>query len=93
MYSNNEVEDSLPWLWEHFDPKAYSFWYCEYKYPEEQTVEFLASNAVGGFYQRIEGLRKHTFGVINICKETEGHSIRGVWLHRGSKNAFFVRQV
>ncbi|XP_057315554.1 elongation factor 1-gamma-A-like [Hydractinia symbiolongicarpus] len=90
MYSNNEVEVSLPWLWEHFDPKAYSFWYCEYKYPEEQTLEFLATNAVNGFFQRIEGLHKHSFGVINICKETKGHSIRGVWLHRGLKNAFFL---
>ena len=57
------------------------------------TVNFLAMNAIGGFVQRIEGLRKHAFGNLLLTK-ADGAShfeISGVWLIRGKKLAFNVR--
>lgn len=93
MYSNSSVEVSAAWLWEHHDPNAFTFWYCKYKYNNEMTVNFLAMNAIGGFVQRIEGLRKHAFGNLLLTK-ADGAShfeISGVWLIRGKKLAFNVR--
>lgn len=29
---------------EGFDPEGYSIWFCEYKYPEENTVNFIVMN-------------------------------------------------
>lgn len=31
---------------EGFDPEGYSIWFCEYKYPEENTVNFIVMNKV-----------------------------------------------
>jgi len=87
-YSNNPAEVFLPYLWANFDPKAYSFWFCEYKYNEENTLDFKTMNAVGGYFQRIEGCRKHCFGVMLIFKEEGHYSISGVWLQRGQDLVF-----
>ena len=32
---------------EGFDPEGYSIWFCEYKYPEENTVNYIVMNKVG----------------------------------------------
>jgi len=90
MYSNNEVDVSTPWLWNNFDNNAWSFWYCEYQYNDECTVDFLSMNLIGGFYQRIEGLRKHAFANMLLVKsdKEEHFCLRGVWMLRGKKLAF-----
>ena len=31
---------------EGFDPEGYSIWFCEYKYPEENTVNYIVMNKV-----------------------------------------------
>ena len=31
---------------EGFDPEGYSFWFIEFKYPEENTVNFIVMNKV-----------------------------------------------
>jgi hypothetical protein len=50
-YSNKELSESLPYLWEHFDKEHYSFWFCEYKFPEELTQIFMTSNLIGGLFE------------------------------------------
>jgi len=87
-YSNNEADVFQPYLWKNFDPNAWSFWYCDYKYQDECTVDFMTLNKIGGFYQRIEGCRKNLFGVMLVLKETEGFSISGVWFQRGQDLIF-----
>lgn len=47
-YSNKELSESLPYLWQNFDKENYSFWYCEYKYADELKQIFMTSNLVGG---------------------------------------------
>jgi elongation factor 1-gamma len=34
------------WLqhFEGFDPEGFSIWFCEYKYPEENTVNYIVMN-------------------------------------------------
>lgn len=31
---------------EGFDPEGYSLWFCDYKYPEENTVNYIVMNKV-----------------------------------------------
>ncbi|CAL5228071.1 g11139 [Coccomyxa viridis] len=69
---------------EGFDPEGYSLCFCDYKYPEENTVNFIVMNKVGGFLQRIDYVRKHAFAVMSILKTSEGQfPIRGFWIFRG----------
>ena len=52
----------------------------------------MASNLVGGFFQRIEKLHKYGFSVIYVLGEDQDLSISGVWILRGPKLAFDVSE-
>ena len=67
------------------DLEGYSFWFANYKYDDENTVNFMVSNKVGGFLQRMEFARKFAFGVLLILKDEEKgiFPIRGLWIFRG----------
>lgn len=92
FYSNNKAEDFLPYLWEKYDPNAWSLWFGNYKYNDENKVDFMAINLIGGMYQRLEGCRKHLFGVNLTIKEKindkDCYAISGVWLQRGQDLIF-----
>jgi len=91
MYSNNPSEVYTKWLWENFDSKAYSLWYCKYKYNDEIEVDFLGENLIHGYLQRIEGLRKHLMGTLLMHVTAAGtFEISGLWLIRGTRNIFPV---
>jgi len=66
-----------------FDPAGFSLWTCEYKYPEENTVNYVVMNKVGGFLQRIDYARKYAFGAMCILKDGATFPIRGFWIFRG----------
>jgi elongation factor 1-gamma len=66
-----------------FDPEGFSLWSCDYKYPEENTVNYVVMNKVGGFLQRIDYARKYAFGVMCILKDGDTFPIRGFWIFRG----------
>jgi elongation factor 1-gamma len=70
---------------EGYDPEGYSVWFIEHKYPQEQTVQFKALNAVSGMFQRCDYARKYAFSVMSILhdKETNTYPIRGFWIFRG----------
>lgn len=74
---------------EHFvgyDPEGFSLWRCDYKYNDENEVNFVVMNKVGGFLQRIDYVRKHAFGVMAILKDAKGlFPITGVWIFRGQE--------
>lgn len=36
-YSNQDVDQSIPYFWKNFDPEHYSIWLGEYKYNDELT--------------------------------------------------------
>jgi len=87
-FSNKTPEESQKFFWEHFDPSCYSIWYCEYLFPEELRMLFMSANLVSGMYQRLDGLRKHAFGVVGIFGEHKKSTISGVWVWRGQDLAF-----
>ena len=68
-----------------FDPEGYSIWFCDYKYNDENTVNFMVMNKVGGFLQRMEPHRKHCFGVMCILQKEKIFPIVGVWVFRGQE--------
>jgi len=92
FYSNNEADKFFPYIWENFDAAGWSWWHCVYKYNEDNTVDFMTMNLVGGMYQRLDGCRKHIFGVTLAIKDnTNGKNhfrLEGVWLMRGQKQIF-----
>jgi elongation factor 1-gamma len=75
---------------EHFegwDGEGFSLYFMEHKYPEEQTVQFRALNAVSGFFQRCDYARKHAFAVVSIMQDVEKKNfpIQGFWIFRGQE--------
>jgi elongation factor 1-gamma len=84
-YSNAKTYDAaMANFWEVFDSKGWSLWYQTYQFQEENTRTFMSSNAVGGFQQRSDEIRKWAFGVMDVLgTEETGLEIKGLWLFRG----------
>jgi elongation factor 1-gamma len=85
QYSNTKpCIKAMDWFWENLDKEGYSIWFSDYKYNEDNTMLFMTCNAVGGFLQRSEEMRKYAFGVMDVVGE-EGKELKitGCWLFRG----------
>ena len=85
QYSNAaSYEDAMKWFWENLDANGFSLWQQVYKFQEENKRIFMTSNAVGGFQQRSDEVRKWAFGVMDVLgTEETSLEIKGVWLLRG----------
>ena len=84
-YSNAaNYEEAMHKFWETFDKEGWSIWHQAYNYNEENKKIFMTSNAVGGFHQRTDEIRRWAFGVTDVLgtEETE-LEIKGMWLLRG----------
>jgi elongation factor 1-gamma len=88
FYSNNDVEKSIPYFWEQFDPENYSIWLGEYKYNNELAKVFMSSNLIGGMYQRLDKMRKNAFASACVFGEDNNSTISGLWVWRGQDLAF-----
>merc|ERR1711862_1072379 len=65
MYSNCTIYDeAMKYFWENFDQNGWSIWHQNYNYNEDNKRTFMTSNAVGGFQQRTDEIRKWAFGVM-----------------------------
>jgi len=85
-YSNKETRPvALPWLWENFDKEGYSIWLCDYKYNNELEKTFMTCNLIGGWFQRLDKLRKYGFGSVCIFGQDPTLEISGCWLFRGAE--------
>ena len=84
-YSNAPTYDvAMEEFWKVFDADGWSLWLQEYKFNEENKRIFMTSNAVGGFQQRSDEVRKWAFGVMDVLGTEETTlEIAGVWLLRG----------
>jgi len=89
-YQNEKdtVGVALPYFWEKFEADKLSLWYCEYKYPDELALIFMSANLVSGMMQRLDRMRKHAFGVMNLFGKDHASTISGVWVWRGQDLAF-----
>jgi len=87
-YSNEETPKALEHFWKNFDAQGYSIWKMDYMYPEELTKLFMTLNLVGGFFQRVEKLRKYAFASICVFGEDNNNCISGIWVWRGQELVF-----
>jgi len=87
-YSNEEVDVSIPYFWEKFDPENYSIWFGEYKYNNELTKTFMSCNLITGMFQRLDKMRKQGFASVCLFGDDNNSSISGVWVWRGKDLAF-----
>ena len=88
FYSNNDIDKSIPYFWEKFDPEHYSIWLGEYKYNDELTKVFMSCNLIAGMYQRLDKLRKNAFASCILFGEDNNSTISGLWIWRGQDLAF-----
>jgi len=88
FYSNNDVDKSVPYFWEKFDPENYSIWFGEYKYNKELTKVFMSCNLIAGMYQRLDKMRKNAFASCCLFGEDNNSTISGLWVWRGQDLAF-----
>jgi len=88
FYSNNDVDKSIPYFWEKFDPENYSIWLGEYKYNSELSKVFMSCNLISGMYQRLDKLRKNCFSSGCLFGEDNNSTISGLWVWRGQELAF-----
>ncbi|GMH62720.1 hypothetical protein TL16_g07831 [Triparma laevis f. inornata] len=84
-YSNAATyEAGMQYFWENADLEGWSVWHQIYNYNEENKRIFMASNAIGGFQQRSDEVRKWAFGVMDLVGTEETVlEIKGIWLLRG----------
>jgi len=93
-YSNEDTATkAIPWLWSNLDKEGWSLWLGDYKYPNENEVLFKTLNLVGGFVQRLEGLRKYGFGTIVIFGQEPRLEIGCCMLVRGLEMPEELREV
>ncbi|KAK6641979.1 hypothetical protein RUM44_013702 [Polyplax serrata] len=88
FYSNEDVDKSIPYFWEKFDPEHYSIWFSEYKYPEELQKVFMSCNLITGMYQRLDKMRKNAFASVCLFGTDNDNTISGIWVWRGQNLAF-----
>lgn len=84
-YSNaKSYEEAMQKFWEIFDIEGYSLWQQDYNYNEDNKRIFMTANAVTGFQQRSDEIRKWAFGIMDVLGTEETKlEITGVWLLRG----------
>ncbi|GMH57427.1 hypothetical protein TrVE_jg10876 [Triparma verrucosa] len=84
-YSNAATyEAGMQYFWENIDLAGWSVWHQVYNYNDENKRVFMASNAIGGFQQRSDEVRKWAFGVMDLIgTEDTVLEIKGIWLLRG----------
>jgi len=84
FYSNNSTKDAMEWFWQHYDNEGYTLWFCEYKYNNELESLLKTVNLIGGWFQRLDRLRKYGFGNAIVFKSADDshHEISCSWMIR-----------
>lgn len=87
-YSNEDETVSIKYFWDKFDPANNSIWFGEYKYNDELSKVFMSCNLITGMFQRLDKMRKQSFGSVCLFGEDDNSSISGIWVWRGQDLAF-----
>jgi len=88
-YSNSKRDywKAMTYLWENFDAKGFSIWRCAYKHQEDNKVDWLTSNKITGYTQRLDEVRKWTFGVMAVVDRSAAkgyYEVEGFFMTRGN---------
>jgi elongation factor 1-gamma len=93
-YSNNDTRKvAAPFLFDNFDPAGYTAFWCNYKYNDENKMQFMTANLIRGWFQRMDHVRKYGFGIAIIAGEDKKHEVTCFWIFRGKGLPEIVREV
>jgi elongation factor 1-gamma len=93
-YSNNDTRTvAAPYLFDNFDPAGYTAFWCNYKYNDENKMQFMTANLIRGWFQRMDHVRKYGFGIAIIAGEDKKHEVTCFWIFRGKGLPEIVREV
>lgn len=68
-YSNAaSYAEAMTVFWETFDSNGWTLWLQTYNYNEDNKRIFMTANAIGGFQQRTDEIRKWAFGVQDVSQ-------------------------
>eukprot|EP00283_Hemiselmis_rufescens_P006143 CAMPEP_0173434648 /NCGR_PEP_ID=MMETSP1357-20121228/13165_1 /TAXON_ID=77926 /ORGANISM="Hemiselmis rufescens, Strain PCC563" /LENGTH=219 /DNA_ID=CAMNT_0014399531 /DNA_START=37 /DNA_END=696 /DNA_ORIENTATION=- len=88
LYSNTEDTATIMGeFWDMFDKEGWSMWYTEYKNNDDYEKRIMASNLIGGWFQRLDatGTRKVAFGNVHVFGDEPKLEIAGCWLVKGQE--------
>jgi len=84
LYSNNPSSETLPAFWKMFDKEGWSIWKVDYEKIEGELEKVhMSNNMLNGFLQRMEAMRKYSFGYLGIYGDEPDLNIKGVFFWRG----------
>jgi len=81
LFSNNKYDDIIAQYWAEYDHSTYTTWECTYKYNEDNKIDWMTCNYVGGVLQRLEESRKIAYGVFTISGEKPFH-VQGMFVFK-----------
>jgi len=87
-YSNSKRDywKAMDFLWENFDAQGFSIWRCSFKHAEDNKVDWMTSNKITGYTQRLDEVRKWVFGVMGVIDRFEKKGfwdVEGFFITRG----------
>jgi len=88
FYSNNDEESSCEYFWREFDPSCYSIWRGDYRFNSELDQVFMSCNLIGGMFQRLDKMARHSFASCCLWGEAGKFGISGIWVFKGQQLAF-----
>jgi len=89
--SNNKFADAQAQFWTDFDFKVYSVWECDYNYNNDNTIEWMTANLMGGFINRLEESRKISYGALTMCGNKPYH-LQGVFVFKYKEVPTYVKE-
>jgi elongation factor 1-gamma len=91
LFSNNKFEDIINQFWTEFDHSTFTIYECCYNYNEDNTIEWLTANLMGGFIQRLEEARKVSYGTITMAGNKPFY-VQGVFMFKYKEVPTFVKE-
>lgn len=73
-------------FWNFFDSEGYCIYFTDYRYNDDNKVYFMTCNLTAGYIQRLDELRKYSFGVLNVTgvdEDTAPFNVNGCFIFRG----------
>lgn len=85
LYSNHaDLRECMQEFWKLFDKEGWSLWHCHYEKIEGECEKvYMTNNMLNGFLQRMEAMRKYSFGYLGIYGDEPDLEIVGCFFWRG----------
>lgn len=83
--SEKDAEKKAQYIFDNWEPEAYSFWQLDYdKYPGSFVSLLPSSNQYVFFLSSIEVFRKWVYAIHMLTGEEGNYNMKGLWMMRGT---------